>query len=333
MKKTLLALAVLGMVAGAAQASNVTIYGKLQPSYDMMSVDAKAGGSEDIVTMNSNSSRVGFKGSEDLGNGLKAIFKLETKFDMVNGKGFNGGRDTYVGLKGNFGTVIFGHMDSAYKSATGKYDSFSDTIGDYNMIMGFTGSQKDANNRYARSVKYTTPAMNGFKVMANYSLDTDTGVVQADTTATWGFAASYDNGPLNVVAAYEDNNDLATKFWKIGAAYKIDAFKVKAIYEKAEDTAANQDNKNFLVGVDYKLNGSTKLMANYIVAGDYDTSDSGADALNVGVSYALSKRTSIQGVYSVLDNEANGEYTNRSGFGSAASSKVSGISVRLQHKF
>lgn len=345
MKKTLIALAALGMMGSVAQASSVTVYGTIQPSIDIMTVDN--GATDDtITTMQSNASRIGFKGSEDLGNGLKAVFKIETQFNAVEGN-FDGGRDTYVGLKGDFGTVVFGKKDTAYKSSTGKMDSFSFTIGDYNAIMGMVngGDDVDANNRDNRTINYMSPNFNGFKVNANYTLnDSDDtlpagdldgvgeGVTQATTTASYSLATSYNNGPLMVVAAYEKQKNTG-EFWKIGASYKIDAATVKAIYEKAEADGGS-DNKNFLIGVDYKLNGNTTLMADYIVAGDYASNDSGADMLNVGVKYTLSKRTSIMGVYSVLDNETNGLYRNDAGYGDVTGSdKVSGFSVRLQHKF
>ncbi len=349
MKKTLIALATLGMVAGAAQASNVTIYGQLQPSYDFMTV--KNGGSDvDYTNMNDNASRLGFKGSEDLGNGLQAIFKLESYFNIVDGNGFDGSRDAYVGLKGDFGTVMFGKIDTAYKTISSKYDAFGDTIGDYNSIMGIAPSvysawSEDANNRDSKTVKYVSPCMNGIKVMANYSLD---GTAD-ETTKSWGIGATYDNGPLNVLAAYEKQKnvsiglfgaDTEAKFWKVGASYQIDAIKLKALYENAERptfgfAGGNMDRNALFLGVDFALNGNTTLMADYINAGDFSEQDeSGATAWNIGVNYKLSKRTSVQGIYAHLKNDDNGIYSNDAGYGDIdAGAKISGFSVRLQHKF
>ncbi len=376
MKKTLIALATLGMVAGAAQASNVTIYGQLQPSYDFMTVKApaKSGLSsqpaldEDYTNMNDNASRIGFKGSEDLGNGLQAIFKLESYFNIVDGNGFDGSRDAYVGLKGDFGSVMFGKIDTTYKTISSKYDAFGDTIGDYNSIMGMAPSvvdgwggnyfAADANNRDSKTVKYVSPCMNGIKVMANYTLDGSAD----ETTKAWGVGATYDNGPLNVLAAYEKqsnvngDDDQEAKFWKVGASYQIDAIKLKALYEKAERPTfgspwadGDADRNAFFLGADFALNGNTTLMASYINAGDFEgKEESGAKAWNLGVNYKLSKRTSIQGIYSYLKNDVNGAYTNDAGYGAYGESvwsvgseavelqeggKISGFSVRLQHKF
>ena len=92
MQKKLIALAVAGLASSAAFAqSNVTIYGLLQPSYDMMSVKGGTGTTTgDVTDMAYNNSRIGFKGEEALGNGLKAIFQIESKVDLVNKGGTDG---------------------------------------------------------------------------------------------------------------------------------------------------------------------------------------------------------------------------------------------------
>ncbi len=350
MKKTLIALAALGMVAGAAQASNVTIYGQLQPSYDFMTVK-QDGNDVDYTNMNDNASRIGFKGSEDLGNGLQAVFKLESYFNMVDGAGFDGARDTYVGLKGDFGTVMVGNIDSVYKKISAKYDSFSDTIGDYNSIMGargvtFPDNNKDHNRRNTKTLNYVSPSMSGITVMANYALAGQPDI----TTNSWGLGATYDCGALNLFAAYERQNNVGapsipefaykSKAWKVGASYDFgQGTTLKGIYADGELTYVDTIDfgaRHIFLGVDHKLNSNTTLMASYIDAGDIDyIPESGAKAWNVGVNYKLSKRTSVQGIYAYLKNDENGLYTNDAGYAgdSDGGAKISGFSVRLQHKF
>jgi len=86
MQKKLIALAVAGLASSAAFAqSNVQIFGTLRPSYDFVSAKDAAGNKiSSLSTMNSNSSTIGFKGEEALGNGLKAIFSLEYNLDLAN---------------------------------------------------------------------------------------------------------------------------------------------------------------------------------------------------------------------------------------------------------
>ena len=141
MQKKLIALAVAGLASSAAFAqSNVTIYGLLQPSYDMMDVKGGAAGNitGDVTNMAYNNSRIGFKGEEALGNGLKAIFQIESKVDLVDRGADAGGlgdRDSFVGLAGAFGSLTFGKHQTAYKKMADFADPFADSIGDYNNIM------------------------------------------------------------------------------------------------------------------------------------------------------------------------------------------------------
>ena len=267
---------------------------------------------------------------------------------MVDGGGFVSARDTYLGLKGDFGTVMVGNIDSVYKSISAKYDSFSDTIGDYNSIMGqYLVYPGDADQRYPKTAKYISPCMNGVKLMANYTLVGAANHVNGE----WGVGATYDNGPLNVLFAYEkisDNyiqelmgggadNVQNPSAWKVGASYQIDDVTLKAIFEKGK--VDGESLRNFYLGVDYKVNSSTTLMAHYMDANErtfnYDngidsTTVEGADAWSVGVDYKLSKRTSIQGIYT--DFDISGYEVDSTGT-TSGKMELSGFSVRLQHKF
>lgn len=343
MKKTLIALAVLGAAGVAHAQTNVTIYGQLQPSYDYVTVkNADGSGKVKTTNMSYNASRVGFLGSEDLGNGLKAKFKLEHEFDLVADKGWSAGglsRDTWVGLAGGFGEVQFGNINSVYKQVSASYDPMEDSVGDYNSIMGMLGDNGDANRRYKRTVNYYSPVFSGFQVMGNYALvnaDVDT----APDSKAWSLAAVYNNGPLNVFAAYDKQNKVDgglampdVSFWKVGAAYKFPfGTTIRGIYERAKADTVGHSN-HWLLGAEHKINNIT-LMANYIKAGDIGgVGDSGAKAFNIGVQYDLSKRTNILGVYGYLKNDsALGIYSDDAGYGDLGQ-KVSAFSVRLQHKF
>ena len=216
MKKTLIALAVLG-AAGVAQAqSSVTIYGQLNPSYDYISAKAANGQKQSFVNMADNSSRIGFKGSEDLGGGLKAIFQMEAYYNIVEENGFSSGRsatkvnskgqvvtdglfsdnrgarDSWVGLAGNFGSITFGAHDNVVKKMFASYDPFGDSIADYNNI--FTNG---INSRNSRSAYYTSPSFSGLTINASYALDNKvhTGGAQADK---YGIGLDYTNGPLQL---------------------------------------------------------------------------------------------------------------------------------------
>ena len=111
------------------------------------------------------SNRVGVKGSEDLGNGLKAIYQLEFGINFGDNNipgGANGGvsiRNSFVGLAGGFGTVLLGRHDTPLKISTGKLDLFSDTMADYNGTVGFDDIRAD------NAVAYISPSFSGFSFM------------------------------------------------------------------------------------------------------------------------------------------------------------------------
>jgi predicted porin len=158
------------------------------------------------------SNRVGVKGSEDLGNGLKAIYQLELGVNFGDNNipgGANGGisiRNSFVGLAGGFGTVLLGRHDTPLKISTGKLDLFSDTMADYNGTVGFEDLRTD------NTVAYISPSFSGFSFMgavvssgggtAGYGNN-----INSDQIAgAYSLAAIYNNGPFYASAAYESLN-------------------------------------------------------------------------------------------------------------------------------
>ncbi|HNB79255.1 MAG TPA: porin, partial [Rhodocyclaceae bacterium] len=143
MSKKIIALALAALAPAAAMAadSNVTIYGRIDYGFLSRSGDDNkaAGGTQfgrksrknEFEDGMAGANRIGFKGSEDLGNGLKAIFEVEFGFngDETNAT-FNYNRHSWVGLTGGFGTVLGGRVDGARYSFVGKYDPFKNqTVG------------------------------------------------------------------------------------------------------------------------------------------------------------------------------------------------------------
>ena len=211
MKKSLLALAVLGAFAGAAQAqSSVTIYGIIDTGVVYQSKVATAnGGTGSKFGLNSGviqGSRLGFKGTEDLGGGLNAVFNLEIGFDNDTG-GLQGSdastasnlfrRKSVVGLAGNFGTVL-----------VGRQTDFADTISAYTSVQdfgGFTGRSghnldRLEGTRTNNSISYTTTNLSGFTGNLIYGFGETAGRTSAGQS--FGAGLKYDNGPLGLGANY-----------------------------------------------------------------------------------------------------------------------------------
>ncbi len=208
MKKSLLALAALGAFAGAAQAqSSVTLYGVIDAGVNYVSSvhakpKAKGGRQFSLTSGVMQGSRWGVRGTENLGGGLKAIFNLENGFELNNGRlgqgGSEFGRQAFVGLSGDFGTVTVGRQ----------YDSIADFVGGFaasSQWGAYAAHPSDLDNfnngaRINNSIKYTSPNNGGFTYSALYSLGGVAGEFQKNRT--WSVGAGYANGPLAFGAAY-----------------------------------------------------------------------------------------------------------------------------------
>lgn len=334
MKKTLIALAVVGAVGAAHAQSSVTVYGQLNPSYDYVVADPSNGvdGKIKTLNMNDNSSRIGVKGSEDLGGGLKAVFQLEAYYNMVDKTGFDGSRDSWVGLSGKMGTLTFGAHDNAVKKVFAAYDPFGDTIADYNNI--FSNSIKSRN---AKSAFYTSPTVGGFTGYVSFALE-NAREKDNDSThdARMAIAGEYKNGPLKVTAGYAkyESDAADAKNLRIGAEYTLPSKTVlSAVFDKESGDDSAQ-RKAYMVGVKHPI-GNVDLIGNFIYAGDSSGNDDGAKNLNLGVKYNFSKRTNVMAMYSYLKNDDAGSYELDSGYAvsTGAGAKYTAFSVRLQHNF
>lgn len=244
MNKKLLTLAVAAaMVAPTAAMAEAILYGKLHVSIDWADVegvstvpviDSKGnvvgsavadykgwglnGGGD--LPGEGRASRIGVKGSEDLGNGLKAIYQVEMGVQLAeenavygNPKGVGNAasssdntvymRNTFVGLSGGWGTFVVGRNDTPMKTSTGKLDLFSDTMADYNGTVGFNDVRAD------NAVAYISPNLSGFQLAAaaHSGAASTAGKgenINADSIAeAYSIAGIYSNGPFYAALAYE----------------------------------------------------------------------------------------------------------------------------------
>ena len=203
MKKSLLALLALGAFAGAAHAqSSVTLYGIIDEG---LLFNNNAGGKH-LYSMASGvmqGSRFGMRGTEDLGNGLKAIFVLENGFDVNSGKLGQGslmfGRQAYVGLSSQAGTVTLGRQYDSVVDFVGPLEA-GDQWGGY--IAAHPGDLDNFNNAYRvnNAIKYTSPTYAGFSFGGLYSLGGIAG--QFARNQVWSLGAGYNNGPLVLGVGY-----------------------------------------------------------------------------------------------------------------------------------
>jgi predicted porin len=345
-KLTALALAA-ALPVGVQAADNITVYGKAR-----MSVDMTDNGTDNLTNVSSNASRLGFKGVEDLGNGLRALFQIETLVNLDDGAGSTGtllgsGRNSYVGLVGGFGTLVLGITDNPYKLATGKLDNYGDTMGDFNAIIGnVSGATTPFNEREPNSINYWSPKMSGLQFMAAYRPDED-GTVTRDR---YSLSATYESGPLFGSVAYEmhnnDNvsgasgNDTAGLTFGLSYLFNEEKTKLGLVYESlSEDNVASVIDRNaWYVALSHKMDNNTVKIA-YAWAGDNDVaSNTGANWYVLGLDHALSKRTTLYALYARTNNDSGAQYGLGTGGSSGAvkppiGTDPSTFSIGINHDF
>jgi len=226
MSKKLLAVALAAALAPAAalaEASNVTMYGRID--YGFMSRGGDSGAASqagrtgrlnDFEDGIQGTNRIGFRGSEALGNGLKAIFEFEFGFsgDSAQSFGSTSNRHSWIGLEGAFGTVLGGRVDGARYSFVGQYDPFKNqTVANAGSLFGVTSGLGQA-DRADNAIVYISPEVApGLKFLAAYTTsllsEAGSGAIAGQDTETndtplWAVAAMYNNGPISFTLDYEN---------------------------------------------------------------------------------------------------------------------------------
>jgi len=318
MQKKIIALAVAGLVSGAAFAqTNVEIYGSIDMGYLYLGDNvAKGVGSRSAMDSGINkANRLGFKGTEDLGNGLKASFVYESG---MNGDtaGYTGGgfghRQSYLALSGNFGTVAAGRQYTPQHLFYGAADPFS------NDGIGQVGNVIIKDTRLDNLVAYISPEFSGFTFIGGYTASaagneskdnesSSAALTEANLSQdahVYALAAKYANGPIFAGLNYhniETSNavkgldGIGVDVWDIMGTYDFGVVKLHASYgERNVDNVA--DTTQWMVGVSAPL-GNGKLLFSYTDrSSDYDKSyldgkSADVDQWSIGYNYNLSKRT------------------------------------------
>jgi len=310
MNKSLIALAVLGVFAGAASAqSSVTVYGKLNAEL------AKPIGSEDKQMVDVAGSRLGFRGVEDLGNGYKAVFGIEHRLfadtgTQASATNFWQGYST-VGLVTPFGAVNLGRQYTpAFLMIQNQIDPFGGETSAQGRDTGmrFGGITKI---RVADSVRYDL-SMSGFNLGVSVAEAnvTNGGGVSGAENKPFSIAANYGAGPFWVGIGYENPADEDDKVWNIGGRYNFGFLTASLGYGKGT-TASGADAKGWLVGVTVPV-GAFDLKAMY-ASNDVDVVGDTKKA-GIGAHYNLSKRTKIYVDYGKVGGKTQHFNAEKSGY-------------------
>ncbi|MBW8832576.1 MAG: porin [Burkholderiales bacterium] len=307
-----ISFALAGLAIGCAAnpvfaQSSVTIYGRINETIENQKV---GNGSSEWVEQN-NSSRIGFKGTEDLGGGMKAGFQIEHGFSADTGvanKEF-WGRQSEVNLgSSGLGTIRLGRFTSEAYYATADYVS---------MHNHDTGTSSDALYAYvsnnANKVAYHSPTFSG----ATFDFASTLG--EGVAKETYDAAVNWDGGPLHLGAGYAKNGD-AHQF-AVRALYEMGAFTFGGYIQRDKNNTFELDcvaspaacaqvgnRTNIRLSGMYTV-GQTELHLNVGKAGKNGSlADSEATQFTAGINYNLSKRTKVYGFYTKRDDNAANLY-------------------------
>ncbi|ARP82819.1 porin [Bordetella genomosp. 8] len=348
MKKTLLAAALLAGFAGVAQAeTSVTLYGILDTGIGYQNIRGVDGIDKQskfgMLNGVQNGSRWGLRGSEDLGDGLRAVFTIESGFNSGDGNSAQGGRlfgrQATIGLASNsWGQLDFGRQTNIASKFFGSIDPFAEGFGLANIGTVFSSSNT---TRYDNMVLYQSPVFGGFQVGAGYSFNID------DTnTAQTGFNTNnnqraittglrYVNGPLNLAAAYDQVNrnsavaDSAAggpggdriRAWLLGGAYDFEVVKVSAAYGQTKGGWIQATNLTGLF-----TSGSPNLGGSVLPTNSY-SDDFKSQQWMVGLSAPIGGATSVFGSWQRANVKDSSLYTSGTFAGEDSNMNVYSLGV------
>lgn len=352
MKKSLLTIAILSAVSGAAFAqTNVTVYGTFRQAAELIKPSG-APLAENSFRVTDNDSAFGLRGTEDLGNGMSAWFQVESSIAPDLGPGGLGSRNTAVGLRGGFGEFMLGKWDfydndheSIMDTAPGRASQATKSRA---LLSKFNGTQ--ISNRLNNVVAYTTPNFSGFTGRLQYSAGH--GSEANGTTAPnigadqqhLGVTLRYVNGPIGVGFSHYREDDVAAAVAgtvtplnnlnyrgnKVYGAYTLPSkTKLGLAWERLEvqnygasitTAGANTAERDaFAFTVAQQIGNSHHLFGSFGVARDTEGTgalagnNSGAKYMQLTYAYDFSKRTNLHVTYARVSNSAAGRYDFHSG--------------------
>ncbi len=329
----------LGALIGASAyaphtlADSPVFYGRINLSLEQSTVEVGPATTKDQWELNSNASRLGVRGTAPLSEGLTAIYGLEYEINAASGADGSvnatvpatapsdvaikssaspfSQRNTFVGVRGSFGEVKAGKLDTPLKSIEGKVDQFNDLKGDIDNLIG-------GQNRPTDVIQYTSPKV-AEHVTLNLALvlpegaDVDSdGKADTDLTDSVSLSAVFDNKTIYAALAIDQSQPARRTVDGIGRAdavrlvggWKIDeAFEVGALFQQTSDvvSGSSAEDTSYLLSGAYK-NGNYKFKAQYGLSNG-KVGDEEGTLLALGVDYALAKSTTLYTYISNVDKD------------------------------
>jgi predicted porin len=370
MKKTLVAIAALASVTAFAQ-SSVTLSGNMDAGHQ--SINYKGGKAAGITNNGSSTSTLGFSGEENLGGGMAAIFKLNTDYNVTSTQADGGSTvptagtwlnsEKFIGLKGGFGQIMAGTINSLHIAGAGAGTPFGTAVGSGFRSIYTTdalAAPTSSPARFDNSLQYNSPSMNGISgnfywVGKNVNA---TGVAFTttfgtyDTTGIQGYRLNYNQGPINAhytkhtedasgtnaaAAASAIRASLAT----LSANYTMGAFTAYYMDQQANSSDSTLKRKSSFVGVKYTTGptslmvqtGTAKLTNSHLTStATFQVEGAQSKVTGMGADYALSKRTTAY-VRTERISDAAGMVSARATIDTATSNTVTRNAIGVRHTF
>jgi len=326
--------AIIGVVltGGVTIASaDVSLFGHIDASYNGLDQD---GGYDDTVFRCTTCS-IGFKGSEDLGNGLKAIFSIDFEYDIFNrhrvssttytytttsgtftttlptGTGAITDRDQWVGLAGSFGKIRVGTISTGYKSHGAMIDPLYRTAlqgRDHGLqSLLHSGAGEELQGRATNTLRWDSADYSGVKLLAHYTLDSNE--ADGEDNNPYGVGGSYEHDGLLVFGDYMNNDQNGpgmTAGWKVGGKYDMGLFSFMGQYEDYDDSATFNDDVStwHVAGMVNKLLGMDIYLA--YGKGSNDDVNEEYTSWTLAVMHNFSKNTMVYLGHSQFDCDVGG---------------------------
>ncbi|NHZ78628.1 porin [Massilia sp. CCM 8695] len=320
----------------ASAQSSVTIYGVADASLAKEDTDVKGGSRTVVNSGNQSTSRVGFRGVEDLSNGLSAVFNLEAGVALDSGAGDSVlfGRRAVVGLKGGFGTVMIGREYTPIADVANASDINGQ--GFYGSNLSSFGGATRLTRRISNSVNYKSNSMGGVIVSAGYGLGEQATGPSQDLM---GLAVEYKANNIYVGGGYHVVERLASgddKEMIVGAGFTIGPVEIRGNYMAADPTGKGNKYEQINAGLSYTF-GNNKIYGNV----QQNKLEGGAkgNGASLAYSYALSKRTNVYASYAMLRNNdkatfgINSAGSNVTPPATAFGADPSALAVGVRHSF
>ena len=314
----LLLLAIFTAPYGFASGpTDSTIYGKAN-----LSVVNQDYGVYDEWVLNSNASRLGIKGKTVLSDRLEIVYQAEYEVCIdsgdCKGKTFKQ-RNTFAGIKGNFGMIWAGKHDSPTKLSQKKMDLFNDLEGDIKNTF-------EGENRLSNIIGYTSPLVSGFEVSVTMipaeGEDSDQdGTGDSDLNDGMSYSLTYVKDKMYIAFSGDKDIDKQDLIRLVGQ-YQIGALKLGAMYQQNEDNLGTKDESGYFVSAAYKLDKNITLKAQYGAIED-DIDGDEEQTLSLGADYTLGKRTKLFAFYTDNTDSKIG----------ASDDQFGAIGIGMEHKF